>query len=86
MLSSVREELVKTLQIKLPINQIDEEFIDELSTYTQKNGGTTNLKIMVFDPGENIGVDFFCRTHRIALGDELIDFLNKNEEIEYKLL
>ncbi len=86
MLSSVREELVKTLQIRLPITLVDEEFIDELSSFTQKSGGTTNLKVMVYDPVENIGVDFFCRTNRIALADELIDFLNKNEEIEYKLL
>jgi hypothetical protein len=57
-----------------------------LAAFTQKNGGTTNLKVIVYDPEENIGVDFFCRTHRIELADELIDFLNKSEEIEYKLL
>jgi DNA polymerase-3 subunit alpha len=86
MLSSVRDELVKTLQIKLPIGMITNNFIEELSIHTQKNSGTTNLKILVYDPKDNIGVDFFCRSHRIRLADELIDFLNQNHEIEFKLL
>jgi hypothetical protein len=70
----------------LPIDLITDSFTDELLVYTQKNGGTTNLKIMVYDPKENVVIDFFSRSHRIALADELIDFLTNNSEIEFKLL
>jgi len=41
---------------------------------------------MVYDPSENISIDFFSRSHRISLDDELIEFLSENKEIEFKLL
>ncbi len=85
MLSSARDELVKTIQIRLPVDSINEGFIEEFSRHTIKNSGNTNLKILVFDPAENISVDFFSRSHRITLADELIEFLNNNHEIEFKL-
>jgi DNA polymerase-3 subunit alpha len=85
LLSSARDELAKTIQIKLPIDLITEGFVDEISSHTQKNTGNTNLKILVYDPAENISVDFFSRSHRIALADEFIDFLTHNQEIEFKL-
>ena len=56
-----------------------------LAMHTQKHAGNTNLKILVYDPAENISVDLFSRSHRIALADELIDFLTHNQEIEFKL-
>jgi DNA polymerase-3 subunit alpha len=86
MLSSAREELVKTIQIKVPIDLVTDSFVEDLSKHTSKNNGSTNLKFLVYDPVENISVDFFCRAHRINLADELIEFLSVNQEIEFKLL
>jgi DNA polymerase-3 subunit alpha len=85
MLSSVREELVKNIQIMLPLDMITEDFLSELSQYTHKSTGSTNLKIMVFDASENISVDMFCRSQRIDLSDDLIDFLTSTHDIEFKL-
>jgi DNA polymerase-3 subunit alpha len=85
MLSSVREELVKTIQIRMPIDVITDGFIQELSQHTTKNSGNTNLKILVYDPVENVSVDFFSRSHRIALADELLEFLSGKTEIDFKL-
>ena len=85
MLSSVREELVRNIQIMLPLEAITEPFLTELSTYTSQPGGTTNLKVLVYDPEENVSVDMFCRSQRIVLGDELISFLSRSSEIEFKL-
>jgi DNA polymerase-3 subunit alpha len=85
LLSSVREELVKNIQIKLPVDIITESFIDEFAEHTLKRAGTTNLKVVLYDPAENIAVDMFSRSQHIALTDELIDFLTANHEIEFKL-
>jgi DNA polymerase-3 subunit alpha len=85
MLSSARDELVKTIQIRMPIDLINDGLIEDLNRHTKKNSGNTNLKILVYDPDENISVDFFCRSRRIALEDELIEFLTDNREIEFKL-
>ncbi|HEX2393972.1 MAG TPA: DNA polymerase III subunit alpha [Bacteroidales bacterium] len=86
MLSSAREELVKTIQIRLPIDRLTDNFIENFTQFTIKKPGSTNLRIMVYDPSENISVDFFSRSHRISLDDDLIDFLTEDKEIEFKLL
>jgi DNA polymerase-3 subunit alpha len=85
LLSSVRDELVKSIQIKLPVDLITDAFMDEFARYTQKSGGNTNLRILVYDPAENVSVDMFSRSQRILLSDELVDFLSNNLEIEFKL-
>jgi len=85
LLSSVREELVKNIQIRLPLDVITDSFLAGLTKYTSQPGGTTNLKFLVYDPGENVSVDLFCRTQRIVLCDELISFLTQSAEIEFKL-
>lgn len=86
LLSSVRDELVKTIQIRLPIDRITDSFINDFAEHTLNNPGSTNLKILVYDPLENISIDFFSRSHRISLDNDLIDFLNEDKEIEFKLL
>jgi DNA polymerase-3 subunit alpha len=86
LLSSVKDELVKSIQIRLPVEAIDEVFTDEFARCLQKNHGTTNLKIQVYDPADNIGIDMFCRTQRIGLSDEFMEFLTHKNEIEFKLL
>jgi DNA polymerase III subunit alpha len=85
LLSSVREELVKNIQIRLPLDIITDSFLTEFNRYTAQPGGTTNLKILVFDPEENISIDMFRRSQRIVLNDELIAFLAHTAEIEFKL-
>jgi len=85
LLSSVREELVKNIQIRLPLETLTEGFVTDFSALAQQGGGTTNLKILVYDPSENVSVDLFCRSQRIALTDELITFLTSADEIEFKL-
>lgn len=85
LLSSVRDELVRNIQVKVAVDTITEEFLEEFAQHAQKSPGTTNLRVLVTDPAENISVDMFSRSQRIALTDELIHFLNQHHEIEFKL-
>jgi DNA polymerase-3 subunit alpha len=85
MLSSVREEIVKNLQIRLPLDALTGEFVDQLARMANKPGGSTQLKIQVYDPSEPVGVDLFCRSQKVALSDELIEFITQTPEVEFKL-
>jgi DNA polymerase III subunit alpha len=85
MLSSARDELVKTIQVKMPLDAINDTFTDDFAALTRKNAGSTNLRVVVYDPAENVSIDLFCRTHRVNLDDELIAFLSHNHDIELKL-
>ncbi len=85
LLSSVREELVKNIQIKMPLDAITDEFLEGFEGYVQQGGGSANLKILVYDPAENVSIDLFCRSQRVVLSDELISFLTQTSEMEFKL-
>jgi DNA polymerase-3 subunit alpha len=85
LLSSVREELVKNIQIKMPLDAITDEFLEGFEGYVQQVGGSANLKILVYDPAENVSVDLFCRSQRVVLSDELISFLTQSADMEFKL-
>ena len=84
-LSSVREELVNNIQILLPLDVITDPFLTELGGYFRQPGGTVSLKMQVYSPDDNVSVDMFSRSQRIILSDELIGFLSRTPEIEYKL-
>jgi DNA polymerase-3 subunit alpha len=85
LLSSVREELVKNIQIMLPLEAITDSCLSEFSSHIRQPGGTVNLKVKVYDPVENISVDMFCRSQRCVLSDEFIGFLTRTADIEFKL-
>lgn len=85
LLSSVREELVKNIQIKMPLEAITDEFLEGFEGYVQQGGGSANLKILVYDPADNVSIDLFCRSQRIVLSDELISFLTQTTDMEFKL-
>jgi DNA polymerase-3 subunit alpha len=85
LLSSVREELVKNIQIKMPLDAITDEFLEGFEGYIRQGGGSANLKILVYDPVDNVSIDLFCRSQRIVLSDELISFLTQSSEMEFKL-
>ncbi len=86
MLSSAREELVKAIQVRVPIDKLTDGFIKDFAHHTVNKPGNTNLRVLVYDPAENISVDLFSRSHRINLDNDLIDFLTEEPEIEFKLL
>ena len=85
MLSSVREELVKNIQIKMPLDAITDEFLQGFEGFVQQGGGSANLKILVYDPADNVSIDLFSRSQRIVLSDELISFLTQSSDMEFKL-
>jgi DNA polymerase-3 subunit alpha len=85
MLSSVRDELIRNIQIKIPIDSLSEDLINDINGFIDREQGNTNMKIIVYDQAENISVEMFSRYRKIALTDELLGFLAANSELEFKL-
>ncbi len=85
MLSSVRDELIHNIQIRIPVDNLSEELIQNIGKFVQKEKGSTNMKIMVYDQAENVSVEMFSRYKKIALSDDLMDYLTQNQELEFKL-
>jgi len=88
LLSEARKELIKSVVLSLDINNLTEDFVDELNKFIippdKKNGGKV-LRFCVFDRKEGISVNLFSRNQQVDLNNEFIEFVKKNPDIEYKL-
>ncbi len=85
LLSSVKDELVKSVTLKIDVQNISAEMINELQRLVQENKGGTELRFLLLDPEEKISLPMFSRTMRIRLNHELTDFLDDYPGIEYKV-
>jgi DNA polymerase III subunit alpha len=84
MLANVREELVRSISIKVPVQLVSDDLIMHIKERTNKKG-KVELHFKVFDKSEGLNIDLFSRTQRIELSDDLIYFLDNCEGIDFRL-
>ena len=85
LLSSVKDDLVKSLTLKINPDNIDAAMIKDLKDLALENKGETELKFLFIDPEDKISLPMFSRSIRIRLNNELISFLDDHPGIEYKV-
>ena len=85
MLADVREDMVKSLILTIPLKKINDQIISQIEKYADQKQGNARLKFMVHDREENIYIEMFSRNKRVNLSDELIKFLKEAPEIDFKL-
>jgi DNA polymerase-3 subunit alpha len=85
LLSSVKDELIKSVTLKIETSNIDEVLIHELKEMVQENKGDTELRFQFLDHEEKIAVPMFSRTFRVRLNNEFVEWLEDHPSIEYKV-
>ncbi len=85
LLSSVKDELIKSVTIKINTEILNQAMIYELLELMKSNKGETELKFLFYDQEDKISLSMFSRTIRIRLNNELISFLDDYPGIEYKV-
>ena len=85
LLSNARDELIKSIQIRIPLDELSEKLLEKIKFFIAGNKGNINLKVLLVDPSENISVDMFSRSKHIALSDDFVEFLLQNPGIEFRL-
>ncbi|MBK8881440.1 MAG: DNA polymerase III subunit alpha [Bacteroidales bacterium] len=85
LLSSVKDDLIKSVTLKIHPENISPAMIKELKDLVLENKGETELKFLFIDPDDKISLPMFSRTMRIRLNNELISFLDDHPGIEYKV-
>jgi DNA polymerase III subunit alpha len=85
LLSSVKDELIKTVTIKIKAEDINKQLINELVELIKENPGETELKFLFYDVDDKISLPMFSRTLRVRLNNELISFLDDHPSIDYKV-
>jgi DNA polymerase-3 subunit alpha len=85
LLSSVKDELIKTVTLKIDPENIDHEMINEIKELVNENKGETELRFLFLDGDDKISLPMFSRTYRVRLNNELISYLDDHPAIEFKV-
>jgi DNA polymerase-3 subunit alpha len=84
-LNNAREELVTNLAIRLSLDDLNDELINEIKQCTGKSDGRARIKFYIFDEQEGISVELFSRNTTISVTNELVSFLNEKPELTIKV-
>jgi len=85
LLSSVKDELVKSVTLKIDPENINSEMINELKELIHENKGETELKFLFLDSDDKISLPMFSRTLRVRLNNGFISYLEDHPGIEFKV-
>lgn len=85
LLSDVRGKMFKKITIKIPINLINSELINNFLKLVDENKGTTMLNFLIYEPITNIWIEMFSRKKSVYLSKELIAYLEKMSDIDFKI-
>ena len=86
LLSKTRENHIKELHIKMDIDSIDSNLINELNdNFDNAKDGNCHLKVTVVsrNNGKNISVDMISRNKKFHLDDNIIETLKSRSELEF---
>ena len=80
-----KDKLVENIHITVPIHSLDETTINELSALIKNHPGSCMLYFKVVDSENNISLDLFSQKARINITRELIDYLQENDNLDFKI-
>jgi DNA polymerase-3 subunit alpha len=85
LLSSVRDDLINSITIRIKTGMINSEFIANLRTVIKENPGNKILKILLIDHEDKITLPLFSRSIRAGITNELIGWIEDNPELDFKV-
>ncbi len=89
LLSEVRNELVKQVNLTIGSKSVNRELIENLKQFVKKPKKDNKGKLLYFaivDKESNITVKLFSRNQYIEISDDFFKFIEDNKDIQYKLL
>ena len=85
LLQDEKDRLIEKISITVPIHDLDEPTINELSVLIKNNPGQSLLYFRVVDSEHNISQNFFSQNIRLNVTRNLVEFLQENEYIDFKI-
>lgn len=84
-MSEVKKK-IKSISLKVQIDQITEELISEVNSFTEKDATDgLALRFLVYEPVDKVWVELSSKTCKMNLSTDLVQFLENNTDIEFKL-
>jgi DNA polymerase-3 subunit alpha len=85
MLADARDNMVKSVSLKMPVNGVTDELISNLGQVLETKEGKTLLKFIVYDTQDNIRVDLISRSQKVKISNTLLNFIKNTPEVELSL-
>ena len=85
LLQDEKEKLVENIHISVPIHSLDERTVNELSAMITNHPGSSLLYFKVVDSKDNLTLDLFSQKARINITNELVDYLQANDILDFKI-
>jgi DNA polymerase III subunit alpha len=85
-LSEIKKNMTKGIQITLNSSRIDEILIGELVDLLEKNKGKFSVKIKLKEEAKNWDINFLCRKSKVNLDSGILSALEEMEGLSFKLL
>jgi len=85
MLSEIKDKMVHALAIKVPLDDLSEDLINELQDIAGSYKGTKDLKFLIYDAASKVYVQMFSRNFKVNITEELLAVLDRNAKLEYKI-
>ncbi|NDP21210.1 MAG: DNA polymerase III subunit alpha [Paludibacter sp.] len=80
--SDIKEKLINTLTLTIPVQQLTLDFAEEMTDMVMKNKGNVNLYIQVVDENSTNKVTLFSRQYRIQINTQVYHMLKHAQSQE----
>ena len=82
LLQDVKDDIIRSLTIEIPVSSVDKEFISDLDSLTSQPGNTT-LKFLISDISMGDKASLVSSGRKISVTDDLINYIDRREHIGY---
>lgn len=83
-LTDVKDTLVHDITITMPLEQITQQFVSDLSELVEEQSGVVTMHFVVTSP-QGFQIPLRASKHRINLNNHLLNYLDSNPEVSYKV-
>ena len=85
LLSEVKDKLVSKITLQIPLSQLDDTTVTELSALVKNNSGNSLLYFNVMGEEMGTNIRLFSRQERVRVGKQFIDNLTNNLGINFEI-
>ena len=84
-LANVKDKLVHDLTISFWLEDLNEDTVFTLANFAKENPGKVQLNFQIRETNKNINLQVTSSKHKISVSKELIDYLDKQDSLTYKI-
>ncbi|MBK5194953.1 MAG: DNA polymerase III subunit alpha, partial [Proteiniphilum sp.] len=85
LLSEMKEKVVSKITLQIPLTELDDTTVAELSALVKNNSGNALLYFQIIGEESHMNIQLFSRPARIQVNKHFIDYLRDNLSIDFKI-